>query len=228
MAHKIHEHEQLFGVLGTDLPQLKKAFNHQYGSLNYPPENLPIAAPGLALNDNYFNIFASASTATNCISADNLSSQPVPSNVSFSQSSSPSLQVRQLSEQSIANGSSPFHGSGSARAVENPAPVVHTRGRKRSKKGPFICPECRKEFSNQSTLTKHMITHSDERKFVCPQCSKAFKRHDHLNGHMLTHREHKPYACDLEGCDKSYCDARSLRRHKEKHKENALQCNEGN
>ncbi|OTF78478.1 Zinc-finger double domain containing protein, partial [Euroglyphus maynei] len=102
-------------------------------------------------------------------------------------------------------------------------PAKTTRGRKKSKKGPFICVECRKEFCNQSTLTKHMITHSDERKFVCPQCSKAFKRHDHLNGHMLTHREHKPYACDIDGCDKSYCDARSLRRHKEKHKEGALQ-----
>lgn len=111
-------------------------------------------------------------------------------------------------------------------ATSAPAqPPVHThstRGRKRSKKGPFICPECRKEFSNQSTLTKHMITHSDERRFVCPQCSKAFKRHDHLNGHMLTHREHKPYACDMDGCDKSYCDARSLRRHKEKHREGGL------
>nr|XP_046909511.1 probable serine/threonine-protein kinase DDB_G0282963 [Dermatophagoides farinae] len=105
-------------------------------------------------------------------------------------------------------------------------PTKTTRGRKKSKRGPFICLECHKEFCNQSTLTKHMITHSDERKFVCPQCSKAFKRHDHLNGHMLTHREHKPYACDIDGCDKSYCDARSLRRHKEKHKENALQFNE--
>ncbi|KAH9417229.1 Metal ion binding [Dermatophagoides pteronyssinus] len=104
-------------------------------------------------------------------------------------------------------------------------PTKAQRGRKKSKKGPFICLECRKEFCNQSTLTKHMITHSDERKFICQQCSKAFKRHDHLNGHMLTHREQKPYACDLDGCDKSYCDARSLRRHKEKHKENNNQSN---
>lgn len=48
-------------------------------------------------------------------------------------------------------------------------------------------------------------------------CGKAFKRQDHLNGHMLTHRNKKPYECKAEGCGKSYCDARSLRRHTENH-----------
>ncbi|EEC17596.1 zinc finger protein, putative, partial [Ixodes scapularis] len=72
-------------------------------------------------------------------------------------------------------------------------------------------------FSSSSALTKHKLTHSDERKYVCQQCNKAFKRQDHLNGHLLTHRNKKPYQCDVDGCDKSYCDARSLRRHKENH-----------
>lgn len=79
------------------------------------------------------------------------------------------------------------------------------------------CPVCGKVFGNSSALTKHKLTHSDERKYVCSQCQKAFKRQDHLNGHMVTHRNKKPYECDAEGCDKSYCDARSLRRHKENH-----------
>ena len=37
------------------------------------------------------------------------------------------------------------------------------------------------------------------------------------NGHMMTHRSKKPFECKFEGCDKSYCDARSLRRHLENH-----------
>lgn len=37
------------------------------------------------------------------------------------------------------------------------------------------CTECGKDFSNQSALSKHKLTHSDERKFVCPLCSKGFK-----------------------------------------------------
>lgn len=40
---------------------------------------------------------------------------------------------------------------------------------------------------------------------------------DRRNGHMLTHRNKKPYECKAEGCGKSYCDARSLRRHTENH-----------
>ncbi|GIX66669.1 mitotic deacetylase-associated SANT domain protein [Caerostris darwini] len=82
------------------------------------------------------------------------------------------------------------------------------------------CPTCGKIFSNSSALTKHKLTHSDERKYICQLCTKAFKRQDHLNGHMLTHRNKKPFECDAEGCGKSYCDARSLRRHKENHHSN--------
>lgn len=97
---------------------------------------------------------------------------------------------------------------------------AHPPTRKKRKNGPPVrpaCGDCGKEFSNQSALSKHKLTHSDERKFVCNQCSKAFKRQDHLNGHLLTHRSKKPYECDVEGCEKTYCDARSLRRHKENH-----------
>uniref|UniRef100_A0A182VZ44 C2H2-type domain-containing protein n=1 Tax=Anopheles minimus TaxID=112268 RepID=A0A182VZ44_9DIPT len=80
-----------------------------------------------------------------------------------------------------------------------------------------ITQVCSKVFGNASALAKHKLTHSDERKYVCGMCSKAFKRQDHLNGHMLTHRNKKPYECKADGCGKSYCDARSLRRHTENH-----------
>src|SRR5207237_8494805 len=36
---------------------------------------------------------------------------------------------------------------------------------------------------------------------------------------MLTHQNKKPFECKSEGCGKSYCDARSLRRHIENHHE---------
>ena len=79
------------------------------------------------------------------------------------------------------------------------------------------CSVCGKTFSNASALAKHRLTHSEERKYHCNICSKAFKRQDHLNGHLLTHRSTKPFACMADGCGKSYCDARSLRRHRENH-----------
>ena len=37
------------------------------------------------------------------------------------------------------------------------------------------------------------------------------------NGHMMTHSTKKPFECKFIGCAKSYCDARSLRRHLENH-----------
>lgn len=103
----------------------------------------------------------------------------------------------------------------SAAAGMRPMPKVGTTGGRAPSAQP--CPVCGKVFGNSSALTKHKLTHSDERKYVCTQCQKAFKRQDHLNGHLLTHRNKKPYECDADGCDKSYCDARSLRRHKENH-----------
>uniref|UniRef100_A0A8C6CJ88 Zinc finger protein 541 n=1 Tax=Moschus moschiferus TaxID=68415 RepID=A0A8C6CJ88_MOSMO len=77
------------------------------------------------------------------------------------------------------------------------------------------CSLCGKVFSSASSLSKHYLTHSQERKHVCRVCSKAFKRQDHLTGHMLTHQKTKPFVCIEQGCSKSYCDYRSLRRHYE-------------
>ncbi|XP_067210599.1 zinc finger protein 541 isoform X4 [Linepithema humile] len=97
--------------------------------------------------------------------------------------------------------------------VKKPRPKPSSPNRQ----GPQQCQVCGKVFNNASALTKHKLTHSDERKYACTMCGKAFKRQDHLNGHMLTHRNKKPYECKAEGCGKSYCDARSLRRHTENH-----------
>ncbi|XP_078517230.1 zinc finger protein 541 isoform X2 [Lissotriton helveticus] len=77
------------------------------------------------------------------------------------------------------------------------------------------CSLCGKTFSSASSLSKHYVTHSQERKHVCKICTKAFKRQDHLTGHMLTHQKTKPFICGEQGCKKSYCDYRSLRRHYE-------------
>uniref|UniRef100_A0ABD2WSP6 Transcriptional-regulating factor 1 n=1 Tax=Trichogramma kaykai TaxID=54128 RepID=A0ABD2WSP6_9HYME len=104
-------------------------------------------------------------------------------------------------------------GDTSKLGIKKPRPKASSPNRQ----GPQQCQVCGKVFNNASALTKHKLTHSDERKYVCSMCGKAFKRQDHLNGHMLTHRNKKPYECKAEGCGKSYCDARSLRRHTENH-----------
>ncbi|XP_021693695.1 uncharacterized protein LOC5566210 [Aedes aegypti] len=127
------------------------------------------------------------------------------------------------SSSSSGSGSSGSGSSSTAAATItiNGLPTVVKKPRPKTasptRHGPQQCQVCSKVFGNASALAKHKLTHSDERKYVCGMCSKAFKRQDHLNGHMLTHRNKKPYECKAEGCGKSYCDARSLRRHTENH-----------
>jgi hypothetical protein len=125
--------------------------------------------------------------------------------------------------------SSSSDGSETAREMAAPAAPVERRGKGRPAKQnngtrPGVhCAVCGKSFNNSSALAKHKLTHSEERKYGCPICSKAFKRQDHLNGHMMTHRSKKPFECKFDGCDKSYCDARSLRRHLENHHQHTLE-----
>ncbi|XP_019903640.3 zinc finger protein 541 [Esox lucius] len=77
----------------------------------------------------------------------------------------------------------------------------------------YECKLCHKVFGTANALNKHLLTHRQERPYVCPICQRAFKRHDHLNGHMSTHRKRKPFRCSAPGCQKSYCDSHSLKRH---------------
>ena len=84
------------------------------------------------------------------------------------------------------------------------------------------CIDCGKIFTNKSALAKHRLIHSNERKYACHLCDKSFKRQDHLNGHLLTHQDKKPFECKAPGCDKSYCDSRSLKRHVESQHQDCL------
>ena len=120
-----------------------------------------------------------------------------------------------ISSSSTSSSSTP---STPTKTSKNTSPAtVRKTNASGSKASPQSCSVCSKVFSNASALAKHRLTHSEERRYHCNICGKAFKRQDHLNGHLLTHRSTKPFACHVEGCGKSYCDARSLRRHKENH-----------
>ncbi|XP_074115296.1 uncharacterized protein LOC141537969 [Cotesia typhae] len=131
----------------------------------------------------------------------------------FINDNSDSLGVPGENDMGSSEESRPGTGDPGKLGVKKPRPKPSSPNRQ----GPQQCQVCGKVFNNASALTKHKLTHSDERKYVCTMCGKAFKRQDHLNGHMLTHRNKKPFECKAEGCGKSYCDARSLRRHTENH-----------
>lgn len=121
-------------------------------------------------------------------------------------SASPGLSSAQQEYASLSRPVSPLRGRG--RPPLNP-PADGSAQRVHS------CDRCDKSFPNNSALQKHKLIHSEERNFVCQVCQKAFKRQDHLNGHLNVHKVVKPFPCVSPDCDKSYCDARSLRRHLE-------------
>ncbi|XP_053685909.1 serine-rich adhesin for platelets [Sabethes cyaneus] len=169
-------------------------------------------------NSNNSTMIVSGAPGGHSSRSDSTSSCSSTSSSSSSSSGSSSSSSSSSGSNSSSNGSS---GSSTLAVTVNGLPTVVKKPRPKTvsptRHGPQQCQVCSKVFGNASALAKHKLTHSDERKYVCITCSKAFKRQDHLNGHMLTHRNKKPYECKAEGCGKSYCDARSLRRHTENH-----------
>ncbi|KAI8130966.1 Transcriptional-regulating factor 1 [Lucilia cuprina] len=197
--------------------------NCNNNSSNQINNSTTISCNGISNNNNSnnnLNQLNNNNTTTNNNSSNNscnsnFSSSSNDSCFSYSSNSSSGNSVAR-SITSLSHGSRKVPGT----LTTNP-PKILKKSRSKisspSRHGPQQCQICNKIFGNASALAKHKLTHSDERKYVCVMCSKAFKRQDHLNGHMMTHRNKKPYECKAEGCGKSYCDARSLRRHTENH-----------
>ena len=59
-----------------------------------------------------------------------------------------------------------------------------------SDKPEVVCDECGKSFGRQSQLTRHALTHSQERRYGCSECDKRFLRRDALVRHEQVHQPH--------------------------------------
>ncbi|XP_065721596.2 uncharacterized protein [Drosophila suzukii] len=163
----------------------------------------------------------SSSSSSNCSNGSNSNSNDSNSSSGGGHSLSFKSNGRHVPAGGLGSSGASTNGSGSVGGIDIISVEAPRKNRPKlsspTRHGPQQCQICCKIFGNASALAKHKLTHSDERKYICALCSKAFKRQDHLNGHMMTHRNKKPYECKADGCGKSYCDARSLRRHSENH-----------
>jgi len=82
---------------------------------------------------------------------------------------------------------------------------------------PFECPvdTCRRRFTQSSSLTTHMRTHSGARPYVCGRCGRAFADSSTLKKHVRVHTGARPYHCDV--CPAAFSQSGNLRRHRRIH-----------
>ena len=70
----------------------------------------------------------------------------------------------------------------------------------KTKKRPFRCDKCDKEFSSVAILNRHKKSHNlSTEKFQCDKCERSFEEEWKLNAHI---KSHKSYPCDQ--CDKTF------------------------
>ncbi|KAK3888822.1 hypothetical protein Pcinc_007131 [Petrolisthes cinctipes] len=78
---------------------------------------------------------------------------------------------------------------------------------------PYPCQYCGKRFHQKSDMKKHTYIHTGEKPHKCVVCGKAFSQSSNLITHMRKHTGYKPFACGL--CEKAFQRKVDLKRHRE-------------